>query len=464
MKLIIEMPEIDRRIIMVQSPDKLQWSAESGYKLVILKEELNFEDDNTNSEEFDVSDYEGFDYFISEKDDKLFHIENDLILEAFLKKYKEYEIKKLDAEISDVELEDEDEIEVPKPDFDPELIRLDPRVYSSLDIKRFIDSKRIDLSPDFQRNFVWKEIRKRSRLIESLLLRIPLPAFYLAEDNEGTLQVVDGLQRLTVIHEFLGNNLKLKELEYLEEECGNKTYKELPIKYQRRVDDTQLTFNVITPTTPFKVKFEIFKRLNQGGVPLSHQEIRNSMVKKNIRKFIRELSISQNFREATDYSIRPLRMEDQDFVLRFIGFYFVKIEKIMSYKPGMENFLNDVVEYMNANEKKINFTKIEEAFYNSMKLARHLFDRYAFRKYTNWSKRRPPVNKAMFVTWSITLSQYDFETVKKHIRKKAFVSVLKNKFNEDRQYLALMTHGTSNIANLDYGFSVAQNLLNEHLQ
>jgi len=448
MKIQLEFPQLEKKIVLT-STDENEWKSTDDYKISIKRQD--------NESPFEVTEFDSFYSVISKES----------FLECFLNQFKIFEYSKTEELLSGVETEyyEDDESIVPKPDFDPELIRLDPRVFSILDIKRFMDKKRIDLSPDFQRNFVWKEVRKKSRLIESLLLRIPLPAFYLAEDKEGTYQVVDGLQRLSVISEFLDNKLRLKELEYLDTDCGNKTFEELSLKYKNRIEDTQLSFNVIAPTTPFSVKFEIFKRLNQGGVPLSHQEIRNSMVKKNIREFIRKLADSQQFKNATDNSIKPLRMEDQDFILRFIGFFFVKIKGVMSYKPGMENFLNDVVEYINNNANAIDFYKIEQTFYNSMTIAHHLFGGYAFRKYTSWSKRRPPVNKAMFVTWSVTLATYDLDEIKNKIPADGLIETLKNEFDksqDDSQYFWMMTHGTSSIANIDYGFEVAKRIMDVH--
>lgn len=99
--------------------------------------------------------------------------------------------------------------------YDPKLIRIDTRNLSVAQIYDMIKEKEIDLTPDFQRNFVWNSITEKSRLIESMLLRIPLPVFYFSEDTDGILQVVDGMQRLTVISDFMDNKFPLKNLEYL---------------------------------------------------------------------------------------------------------------------------------------------------------------------------------------------------------------------------------------------------------
>ena len=97
-----------------------------------------------------------------------------------------------------------------------------------------IDENELELAPDFQRNKVWGHIQK-SRLIESVLLRIPLPAFYFSADDEGFLQVVDGLQRLSTVHDFVNNEFRLSGLEYLQSEAGGKIFSELSSLWTRRI-------------------------------------------------------------------------------------------------------------------------------------------------------------------------------------------------------------------------------------
>src|SRR6266478_1180227 len=142
-----------------------------------------------------------------------------------------------------------DETDVISP-YDPKLIRVDPKVYSIRQVLDIIDDKELDLAPDFQRRRVWKPNQK-CLLIESVLLRIPLPAFYFSADEDGLLQVVDGVQRLSTIHEFVrGASFRLDHLEYLEELKG-KTFKEIDGSiWSRRINNTQISANVIDPQTP----------------------------------------------------------------------------------------------------------------------------------------------------------------------------------------------------------------------
>lgn len=176
--------------------------------------------------------------------------------------------------------------------YDPTKIRVDPKTFSLRQIIDMIDDKDLDLAPDFQRNKVWKH-REKSRLIESILLRIPLPAFYFSADGDGRLRVVDGLQRLSTVHDFVrgGEDKKgafaLKELEYLTEGVAEHRFDELDANWKRRIQQTQIFVNVIDPQTPSQVKFDIFKRLNTGGTPLKAQEIRHCMSQQRSREFLK---------------------------------------------------------------------------------------------------------------------------------------------------------------------------------
>lgn len=447
-KIVLSIPGFSNDIIMEKASD-VMWKNIGGSIMLEIEEGTERE------------------VYIKFRDDNI-PIDDEFLLELFLEQKAELEKRIIDQEVSGVEIDEEvpAEIidEIYRPDFDPEQIRVDPKVFSLLDIIRFIDQSRIDLSPDFQRHFVWKDIQQ-SRLIESLLLRIPLPVFYLSEDEDGLYQVVDGLQRLTTIHRFIKNKLKLKGLEYLNE-CEGYYFSSIPPKYQRRLEDTQLTFNVIAPTTPISVKFEIFKRINEGGKPLNRQEIRNSMAKPHIRDFIKKLASSTFFKIATDNSVKAVRMEDQELILRFIGFYLAQYGYGHQYKGEMESFLDDTLDFLNKKATSSLLNEQEKGFYLAMRNAKHLFGHYAFRKITSsdpHNYRRPLINKSLFTVWSVLLSNLEENDVKL-LPPDFFIAELAKFIKEDKDYLDSLTTGTNQANKIDYGFKVANTIIYKHLK
>ena len=205
-----------------------------------------------------------------------------------------------------VEVENEDESLPIEHPFNPEKISIATKSTTIDLLVSRIKENEIDLEPDFQREQMWDALRK-SRLIESLLLRIPIPAFYVAADDEDRWKVVDGIQRMSSINGYIQNEFLLRKLEYLSDFEG-KRYEDLPRAMQRRIRETELVVNVISPSTPVGVMFNIFRRINTGGVPLNSQEIRNALTPPHVRNYLKELAQSDEFLRATEGSIRPKRV------------------------------------------------------------------------------------------------------------------------------------------------------------
>ncbi|MDR3246660.1 MAG: DUF262 domain-containing protein [Prevotellaceae bacterium] len=339
-------------------------------------------------------------------------------------------------------------------------------------ISQMIDNKDIDLNPDFQRHLVWDHIQK-SRLIESVLLRIPLPMFYFAEDKEGKLSVVDGLQRISTIKEFMNNKFPLKNLQYLETTCGGKYYETkdkkqgIDAKYFRWFNLTTLSANIIDPSSPFEVKYDIFRRINTGGKPLNNQEIRNCLTGQGLRETLKEMASLEEFKTATDNSIKPKRMEDQEVVLRFLMFYDMVIHKgdIDSYNGYMDSSLDEFTE-IQIKSKKSDFEQQIKNFSNAMKNAEYLIGRkYAFRKIAPDNilpgVGKQLINKALFVCISILLADWEHEKIKFLNANQALLSPLATKIRDDRQLFNYLSYGTNGKANLLYTYKILKQLFNE---
>ncbi|WP_262152297.1 DUF262 domain-containing protein [Chryseobacterium foetidum] len=358
--------------------------------------------------------------------------------------------------------------------FNPEEIKVHAKSFSLRLISDMIDDRDIDLSPDFQRNFVWNSAQK-SRLIESILLRIPLPMFYFSEDDEGRITIVDGLQRLTTIKEFMDNKFSLRNLEYLEESCGGKYYRSdegkagLDPKYFRWFNQTQFSVNVIDPSSPPKVKYDIFRRINTGGKPLNNQEIRNCLATNSLRDVLKAMVELPEFKSATDKSIKPTRMDDQEIALRFILFdrFIENYNSIEEYNGYMDTSLDDLTEELskqNYNE----LSKYVSLFSNSMKNAEYLFGRkYAFRKVRpvdlNPNANKQLINKALFVSWSVFLARYDHNQIRSLNSEKALLEPLAENIYEDRTFLNFLSYGTNGKNNLLYVFDKVKDIIDENL-
>lgn len=353
-----------------------------------------------------------------------------LILGLFESKYEEKRKEQQESYESGFEYDDvDDEDEGIKVPYDPQLITVAPAKFSLKEIISMVDGEDdeepvLDLAPAFQREYVWDNGRK-SRLIESILLNIPLPMFYLSRDKNGKLQVVDGLQRLTTIYKFFKNEFKLTKLEYLKEECDGKYFKNTKLpeekslrpKLVRALRQYQIDCNVIEPSTPENVKLDIFKRLNTGGKELNKQEVRHAFMKKDVREFIKKMVDSEEFISATDRGINDKRMLAQELMLRYIGFYCIYIEDFLnvSYNSNMDDFLDMVAIELN-NCKKIPYQRIYEQFTGSMNKAIIMFDDRAFRKIDvdvigKVSPKKYPINKSLFIAFAIVLSRYSKDEI-----------------------------------------------------
>ncbi|WP_339231335.1 DUF262 domain-containing protein [Pseudomonas sp. FSL L8-0168] len=326
--------------------------------------------------------------------------------------------------------------------FDPSKIRVQTeRKTIDLIFRRYVH-KEIDLAPDFQRRARLWPLFRRSQLIESLLLKIPLPVFYVAADQSDHWAVVDGLQRLTTIVDFLGNDFALNGLEYLSdlEDCY---YSDLDRAMKRRIEETELVINIIQPGTPDEVMMNIFKRINTGGIALNGQEIRNAIHKGPAREFLRELSTSEEFLLATHDSINDTRMAAQELVLRFIAFFIMNSPD----KPkNLDNLLNSAMKLLNSIDEFERFD-LKLHFKRAMQLAHEIFGTDAFRKPSKIKKN--PINKALFESWGVNLaalSKNNIETIlrKKELLKENYFSVYEN----DKFFVESITTSTGHNAKI----------------
>jgi hypothetical protein len=338
--------------------------------------------------------------------------------------------------------------------WNPEQIRVTTSSFSLRNILDQIDEGSLELAPDFQRGKVWNASQK-SLLVESLLLQIPLPAFYFAEDSDGAFHVVDGLQRLSTLHSFIrGTGFRLKGVEYLVNDAEDHRFSDLAVQWQRRINNTQLIINVIDPTTPADVMYDIFKRINTGGTPLNSQEIRHCMGKPRGRDILKRMTHTEAFAVATNGLTDHIRMNDREMALRFAAFYLLGLDTYMD-QPVMESFLMRATRLLDdpAELSDLQVADLENSFSTAMTNAYLLFGEHAFRKWPRHTDWRSPINRALFETWSIALSQYKAEDLGR--RHDAIVAAARDRMTSDIEYLNSITSSTADRRRVYYRFTAA---------
>ncbi|MFD2179516.1 DUF262 domain-containing protein [Veronia pacifica] len=246
----------------------------------------------------------------------------------------------------------------------------------------------IKLNPDYQRNYRWSN-EFSSRLIESLILNIPIPFIYISqdidvdddtEDDISRYSVIDGQQRLTAIYSFFNNSYPLEKLDVLSQLNGC-FYKDLPPFLIRRLEERSIRCLRIDSTADNQVKYDIFERLNSGSVKLEPQELRNATCRGPFRDLIKKLSKNKNFINLINFkedSARSVKMEDQELVLRYFA---------LTYNDGYKNYKGDFKKFLtqrmiSLNElSTVDFSNMEKNFLDTMKFLIESGVEYPFSKY-----------------------------------------------------------------------------------
>lgn len=282
-------------------------------------------------------------------------------------------------------------------------------------IKR-IENSEINLNTGFQRkSSLWSDIKK-SQLIESMLLNIPLPAFYFDASNEDDWLIIDGLQRITALREFVvDKTLKLTGLEFFHDLEGV-TFDKLPRTFVRRIEETSIVVYKVNPGTPVNVKYNIFKRINTSGLELKPQEIRHALYQGKATETLKKIASNKTFVDYLGNYVKRDRMQDQEFVLRYIAVCYYGIEK---YEGLPDEFLNNTMEYLNQ-ENCEKSDVLESKLVQVFETVNHIFGRFAFRKMAKDGRLRP-INKAIFEVWCKNIFVLSEEERKQLVKKNTLV-------------------------------------------
>ena len=356
----------------------------------------------------------------------------------------------------DINIEAEEKEQDENTDNYPNLsIKIEQAQYSIFELKRKYDKDRICIDPDFQRNLVWTN-KQKSELIESVIMQIPLPLIYLAENEDGKLVVVDGRQRLTTFFQFLDNEFRLKDLKILPQINGM-NFNELEeshlySRYVTIIEDTQLVVQIIKYPTKDRVRFDIFDRVNRGGTPLNKQEMRNALYQGNATKLLDELSKMKSFKDATGGAISPKHMKDKYVILRALCFYLLWRGNILDKNKKRMEYRSDMEELLGAGMNLFNKMAL-----NSIFLLKQLFDRTMTRAYQclgkdgfripSNGKIRRPISMTLFETLFYYFTCFDKTSVSNLEMKKGVVELL-----QDEEYLRSLQHSVDSSVNVKKRF------------
>ena len=361
------------------------------------------------------------------------------------------------------EVEDNSLVLMEKP-FDPTLIKVETRMQSLDSLIKRIDRGSIQMNTEsyFQRRDDLWDKTKQSRLIESILIRFPLFSFFFDASDDNNWLVVDGLQRLSSIRNFALKNQPLTNMEFLTHLNG-KCWNNLSGDLQRSIEETQVVLHKIIPGTPTDVKFNIFKRINTGGLVLEAQEIRHALFQGKPSDFITELAKTKEFVTATRKKIKTHRMLDRDFANRFLAFYLLGVENYgkKEYGQDLDTFMSKAmaVIYDKSDEE---LEQIKTQFKKAMTLSKSIFGKEAFRKVYRNYKRIPPINKAYFDALSTQfalLSDNEMEILK--LKEKEIKKLLKSNLAEDENLFTSITSGTGDRRRVQYRHNCIKKLIQD---
>ena len=320
----------------------------------------------------------------------------------------------------------------------------------------------IDLNPDFQRNSLLWDNKKMSRLIESILLRLPLPVFYFDVADPNKWIVVDGLQRLSTLKAFIvDKKFKLRKLEFLTN-LNYKSYDELDRNLKRVIDETQIITYQIEGQTPKEVRYSIFNRINTGGLSLNAQEIRQAINQsgKGV-KFLKEVAEDDNFIKVV--GISSSRMMDRELVLRFIAFKLLPLNSANEFKYlDMGAFLDSAMEELDKIQSEENLKELKQSLISSLLFSEQVFgENHRFSRSIALDQKTKTLNRSLFDVITVCFSNIVKIEVFLKNKQRFLDEYIKLLNQQNGDFSISITSGTSSKGAVETRFRIMNELINK---
>jgi Protein of unknown function DUF262 len=290
-------------------------------------------------------------------------------------------------------------------------------------LKDQVDDGTLVLADDFQRRRVWDDT-KASRLIESLLINVPIPVCYFAELEDGSYSVIDGQQRLTAIYRYLNDKFKLRSLR-IRSDLNKQKFSQLGISDRRSIQSRSIRCILIQKESHPEIRFDVFDRLNSNSVKLNRQELRNSLYKGELNKLIKELSENETFKRLRRSQNVDKRMNDCEMILRFFAFHFDRA----NYQGNLAKFLDNYLQ----SGMKMSLEVIHnhrEIFLKTINDVDCVFGENSFRRYDpindTWNKS---LNRAIYDIVMLYFSTISSDVIQQ--KNNAILDEFKKIFNDE---------------------------------
>ncbi len=363
-----------------------------------------------------------------------------------------------DIEIQDTEHITENDITNP---FSTKDIKVTNAVISLSSLLSRLEHHEIDLNPDFQRNELLWNRTKMSRLIESIILKLPLPVFYFDVSDPDQWVVVDGLQRLSTLKKFIiDGKLKLHDMEFLINLNG-KDYKELDRSLKRIIDETQIVTYQIEAQTPKEVRYSIFNRINTGGLSLNAQEIRQALNQKGIGvKFLKDICESKEFKRIVGVSSQ--RMLDRELALRFIAFKLTNYRDIGFNRMGA--FLDNTMGKLDLIKDEKILIKLKTELLQTLIFAEEVLGKnHRFSRAIASINTTKTINRSLFDIITVCFSQIEDKSAFL-IKKESFLLKFLTLLEDGKSgFSRSITEGTSGRNAIEFRFNQMEEIINEVL-
>jgi hypothetical protein len=330
--------------------------------------------------------------------------------------------------------------------------------YNLESLTTLITKRVIDLEPKYQRRFRWDDKRK-SKLIESFLMNVPIPPIFLNEDDFGKYSVIDGKQRLSAINDFVTGKLTLKDLEVFKDLNGLNMF-DLPIEFQNSVKIRATVRAIIILRQSDKdIKYEVFQRLNTGGVKLNAQEIRNSAFPGLLNDKILDLSEEKHFQKVLGIKSKTKsriyqEMKDAELILRF----FALRKNWATYGGGLKTVLDKFLDE-NKSIKADKVSELENEFKSTLELVETIFGTEgAFRRWIPQSNKwKQQISAPIFDMQMFAL--YGKNKEKLILKKANIISDFKTLFSSDQTFIESIESSTASPQRFLYRVKKLQEIL-----